>query len=257
MSGRKRLDLTDDRYGRLTVLKESVSIGYNRRWLCMCDCGNSLIVHQKNLRNGNTKSCGCLRLSRLKKAKTKDLTGKNYSHLIVIKRLTGKDKFTKYLCKCECGKELYVYGTNLTQGHTKSCGCRPYELTQKAWNKKSEDELMEMVKDGSSYSEISKKTNRTVAALKKKVSQINVSKKYRNCVALDCKIKFEPKSHQQKYCSDQCRWRTYRKSKKKERIKKNLCPQCGGNMDDSKISYCKKCREYFNSRYKKPPTGKC
>lgn len=29
-------------------------------YVCACDCGNSSIVNVCNLRNGNTKSCGCL-----------------------------------------------------------------------------------------------------------------------------------------------------------------------------------------------------
>ena len=28
-------------------------------WECKCDCGNTVVVHQQNLTNGHTKSCGC------------------------------------------------------------------------------------------------------------------------------------------------------------------------------------------------------
>lgn len=31
------------------------------RWKCLCDCGNIKIITIGNLKNGNTKSCGCLR----------------------------------------------------------------------------------------------------------------------------------------------------------------------------------------------------
>ena len=30
-------------------------------WLCQCECGKQSIVQRGNLRNGNTKSCSCLR----------------------------------------------------------------------------------------------------------------------------------------------------------------------------------------------------
>ena len=56
------IDLTGCKFGRLTVEKRS---GSNKRneamWLCKCDCGNEKIVVGKLLRNGHTKSCGCLR----------------------------------------------------------------------------------------------------------------------------------------------------------------------------------------------------
>ena len=33
----------------------------NISWLCLCDCGKEKEIIGKNLRNGKTKSCGCLR----------------------------------------------------------------------------------------------------------------------------------------------------------------------------------------------------
>jgi len=60
------VDLTGKRYGKLTVLKRSenhVSANgiQHRRWLCKCDCGKEVIVDGEYLKNGDTKSCGCLR----------------------------------------------------------------------------------------------------------------------------------------------------------------------------------------------------
>lgn len=49
------------KFGRLTVL-ELVGRYKNgdAKYQCICDCGNKRIVLHGNLRNGNTKSCGCL-----------------------------------------------------------------------------------------------------------------------------------------------------------------------------------------------------
>lgn len=56
------IDLTGQRFGRLTVLEYAGSNkSGNALWLCHCDCGNKIIANNKLLRNGNTKSCGCLR----------------------------------------------------------------------------------------------------------------------------------------------------------------------------------------------------
>jgi hypothetical protein len=51
----------NDRYGRLTIIKEIKQKNKRRCFLCRCDCGNKITVILKVLRNGNVKSCGCLR----------------------------------------------------------------------------------------------------------------------------------------------------------------------------------------------------
>lgn len=57
----KKIDLTGQQFGMLTVLSESTYKNNTgkARWLCQCDCGDKTIVSGHNLRNGNTTSCGC------------------------------------------------------------------------------------------------------------------------------------------------------------------------------------------------------
>lgn len=53
-----------EQYGRLTVLEQALGRtdkSGNRYYLCECACGNHTTVRGRNLRNGNTKSCGCLK----------------------------------------------------------------------------------------------------------------------------------------------------------------------------------------------------
>ena len=60
----KLIDVTGNRYGRLTVLGFS-HMGARRRsyWLCKCDCGNEIILRKDNFAYdySHTKSCGCLK----------------------------------------------------------------------------------------------------------------------------------------------------------------------------------------------------
>ncbi len=49
-------DLTGKKFHRLTPVKY---LG-NCKWLCQCDCGNTINVFTQNLKRNNTKSCGCL-----------------------------------------------------------------------------------------------------------------------------------------------------------------------------------------------------
>ena len=56
--------------------------------------------------------------------KIRDLTGQVFGKLTVV-NLAGNNKCGNrtWLCKCECGNEKTVAGSNLTSGNTKSCGC--------------------------------------------------------------------------------------------------------------------------------------
>jgi hypothetical protein len=62
----KRINLINQRFGRLWVVARAGSIRYgkstssNSLWECKCTCGNIITVTGKSLRAGTTKSCGCL-----------------------------------------------------------------------------------------------------------------------------------------------------------------------------------------------------
>lgn len=52
---------TGQRFGRLVVIREDARrSGGHVCWLCRCDCGTTTIVTGKRLRQGQTRSCGCL-----------------------------------------------------------------------------------------------------------------------------------------------------------------------------------------------------
>lgn len=54
------IDLSGLRFERLTVIgREPSNARGKAMWLVRCDCGAERIVEGVNLRNGNTKSCGC------------------------------------------------------------------------------------------------------------------------------------------------------------------------------------------------------
>ncbi len=57
--------------------------------------------------------------------KFKDLTGQQFGRLTAIARLPphGKNTALMWACQCECGGSIVVRGTDLTNGHTMSCGC--------------------------------------------------------------------------------------------------------------------------------------
>lgn len=60
--------------------------------------------------------------------KLKDLVGKSFNRLLVIKFLNLDDGESIWLCLCDCGNETPVRRSHLIQNHTKSCGCLSKEL---------------------------------------------------------------------------------------------------------------------------------
>lgn len=123
-------------YGRLTVTAE---VGKHPRrrdflWLCRCDCGNDYTVRGGSLKEGKTRSCGCLNDEvRIVTARENGFKNRNriLSNLRGQKfgRLTawthtrsGKDR-SAWLCKCECGTPVIVLAASLVGGTTLSCGC--------------------------------------------------------------------------------------------------------------------------------------
>lgn len=66
-------DLTGRVYSRLTVLdfhgrliKSGNSAKTFPYWNCICECGKLVVVAGGSLQSGNTKSCGCLKIERVK-----------------------------------------------------------------------------------------------------------------------------------------------------------------------------------------------
>lgn len=133
----RKVDLKNKRFGKLLVIEECEAYispkGYKKsQWLCKCNCGNYTKVMSSHLTTGHTTSCGCDKLKHLKPRKIKNIVGKKFHNLTVIKQLEnrqiGKDSRVNWLCQCDCGNYTEVLGLLLTSGLIKSCGCvsRPY-----------------------------------------------------------------------------------------------------------------------------------
>lgn len=61
MMRRKPEDLTGQKFGRLTVIKQSASQNNRVTWLCECECGNVCTARGYKLKDGSKSSCGCLK----------------------------------------------------------------------------------------------------------------------------------------------------------------------------------------------------
>lgn len=121
MGQKLRYDLTGQQFGRWTVLQRVPG----NMWHCRCACGVEKSVYGGSLRNGLSRSCGCLNIE-VAHAKGEDLTGRQVGLWSVI----GPAKTPGlWNCRCECGTERALKYRSLHKAETGSCGCLKAKLT--------------------------------------------------------------------------------------------------------------------------------
>lgn len=97
------IDLTGQRFGRLTAIeRDRTTKSRKPAWNCRCDCGNEITVYGVYLRNGSTKSCGCLSIDLLKE--------RSKTHGMSKSRLYGIWAGIKSRCKNPQRKKFPDYG---------------------------------------------------------------------------------------------------------------------------------------------------
>ena len=120
----KKIDLTGGVYGRLTVIADDGSRTNTGRvlWLCECSCSNKIHVQSQNLKNGRTKSCGCLNDEK-KRERFKDLSGTETANFKVIDRAYSKNQRVYWNCICKhCGNHVELQSNQIERNS--SCGCK-------------------------------------------------------------------------------------------------------------------------------------
>lgn len=113
-----------NRYGKLLVLEKVDNGKDGIIWKCQCDCGNITVASGHLLRSGDKQSCGCL-------IKVNEKIGTRYGSLVILQEGGRTNQGTvKWVCQCDCGRQIEVDGASLRTGNTKSCGCT------KSWGEK-------------------------------------------------------------------------------------------------------------------------
>ena len=126
-------ELIGNKFGMLYVIKianKETSGPYS--YVCKCDCGIEKVIPGRRLRNGNVRSCGCLKNGTLSKKyhnEAKQMIGMRFNRWTVLEMHRTDKRRYQYLCKCDCGTEKMVSGCNLKNGTSKSCGCLKRETS--------------------------------------------------------------------------------------------------------------------------------
>jgi Recombination endonuclease VII len=119
-------------FDRLTVVSKGEKANLRPTWICACSCGKTRTILAQSLKNGSTKSCGCLHREVMvgkHKEKAEQIVGRLFGKLLVIDILPrrAKNGGVYFLCRCECGEEREVASMSLLTGKSKSCGSCSHE----------------------------------------------------------------------------------------------------------------------------------
>lgn len=101
------IDMTGSVFGRLTVIEraENDQAG-NARWICKCECGKTKTIRARALRQGRTRSCGCL-LSETSKTRMSKLLTK---HGMASSKLYRVYVSMRERCEKQSTAEYHRYG---------------------------------------------------------------------------------------------------------------------------------------------------
>lgn len=172
-------DMIGKKFGKLTILNFAYKKDDRYFWLCECECGSKTTVCGSLLRQGRTKSCGCLvGLGQIKNRK--DLTGLRFGKLVVLSR--GKQQVLKsgrlantWICKCDCGNIVTKAQKNLqdtTNGQNFSCGCISKEKKLRADKKREDIRIKKENRDRLRLEKIAEKNNKR----KEKIYELKINR---------------------------------------------------------------------------------
>lgn len=119
------------RFERWTILQDQ-QYAFTRKIQAQCDCGTKRKIDISNLREGRSRSCGCINKENLvafgpNRRKHPLNPGDVYGRLTII---NSTNRY-KVLCQCSCGNTHIAVGSSLYGGSTRSCGCIKRELIAK------------------------------------------------------------------------------------------------------------------------------
>jgi len=110
----ERAEMLGKKFAKLTPIEVINETKKHLVYKCKCDCGSVIEVAGYSLRNGNTKSCGCIRKP--------NLVGLENNHGIVINKVRNQ----MWTIKCKhCGEE-HIQNQREIRNNAHSRACSKY-----------------------------------------------------------------------------------------------------------------------------------
>lgn len=140
MGNRKGKDWTNQKFNKLTFIKATDKKHRKAiRWEALCDCGNTTIVTPCDVTSGNTTSCGCYRLQRLKETCVE--TGKKARKYIPLIS-SARSVWSNYK---GCSFEYFF---KLSQQNCHYCNRPPHRTFNVAGNPNSQYKTEDQINNG-------------------------------------------------------------------------------------------------------------
>lgn len=120
MNPNRTINLVGNSFGKLLVISQvTTETTKSKKWNCLCECGESIIVTSTDLLRGkNSRThCGC---SGIKKSNNK-LIGKMFGSLTVSNETRSKRGKKAWECVCGCGNKIILETSALLTGTTVTC----------------------------------------------------------------------------------------------------------------------------------------
>jgi hypothetical protein len=151
----KKLDLTGQVFGLLTVIRLDRLGSHGKEYWCKCQCGNEKLYRGSTLTSGTVKGCGCQRNknrdhpshlhipnTKIRAAQGRQEWYKGKAHgkvgeihwrlTIENVRLSSDCRRYDMECRCECGETTIQCYSDIKIGRVKSCGCHQREMASKS-----------------------------------------------------------------------------------------------------------------------------
>jgi len=115
------------KFGLLEVIELSFKKHKRWYWKCKCECGRVKDISSHELKNGDTKTCGCGKVNRCKD-RLIDISGyKQPNGKLTVIELSDRIKVGgiergRWKCICDCGNYINLPKYHILSDHTSSCG---------------------------------------------------------------------------------------------------------------------------------------
>lgn len=125
-------------YHNLTIISDAGIKNGRQCVIAKCNCKDKTIKEYKlkHLKNGDTKSCGCLKREKAVSRAEKHI-GKQYGRWIVVSfsDIRNEKLYVNCICGCPDRTKKEVMLRYLLNGESTSCGCYKRELTGQRFSK--------------------------------------------------------------------------------------------------------------------------